>query len=130
MSDMLPKLFFKHFTNTSFIIEKENEIVGFIIGFCSQSIQNEAYIHFVGVHPGFRKDGIARKLYEAFFEVVKGMGVNKVSCVTSPINKTSIAYHTKMGFICQRGDIEVDGIPVHVDYDGQGGDRVVFMKEI
>lgn len=31
MSDMLPKLFFDHFTNTSFVAEKEGEIVGFLL---------------------------------------------------------------------------------------------------
>ncbi len=33
MSDMLPKLFFDHFQNTSFIAEEEGEIRGFLIGF-------------------------------------------------------------------------------------------------
>jgi len=33
MSDMLPKLFFDHFTNTSFIAENNGKIIGFLIGF-------------------------------------------------------------------------------------------------
>ena len=33
MSDKLPKLFFDHFTNTSLIMEKDGEIIGFLIGF-------------------------------------------------------------------------------------------------
>jgi mRNA-degrading endonuclease HigB of HigAB toxin-antitoxin module len=53
MSDMLPKLFFDHFTNTSFVAEKEGEIIGFLIVFFSQTHSNEAYIHFVGVHPEY-----------------------------------------------------------------------------
>lgn len=51
MSDMLPKLFFDHFTDTSLIAEKDGEILGFLIGFLSQSLTDESYIHFVGVHP-------------------------------------------------------------------------------
>lgn len=47
MSDMLPKLFFDHFTTTSFIAEKEGKIIGFLIGFLSQSYPDAAYIHFV-----------------------------------------------------------------------------------
>jgi ribosomal protein S18 acetylase RimI-like enzyme len=60
MSDMLPKLFFDHFKNTSFIAEKDGKIVGFLIGFLSQTYPEEAYIHFVGVHPDYRKSGIGR----------------------------------------------------------------------
>jgi len=71
MSDMLPKLFFDHFQNTSFIAEIDGKIVGFLIGFLSQSRNDEAYIHFVGVHPEYRKQNIARKLYNQFFRVVK-----------------------------------------------------------
>ncbi len=51
MSAMLPRLFFEHFCDTSFIIEGDEKIVAFLIGFLSQSRSDEAYIHFVGVHP-------------------------------------------------------------------------------
>ncbi|GIO02197.1 GNAT family N-acetyltransferase [Brevibacillus laterosporus] len=50
MGDMLPKLFFEHFTHTSFIAEKNGELIGFLIGFLSQIHTDEAYIHFVGIH--------------------------------------------------------------------------------
>ncbi|MGE1115177.1 GNAT family N-acetyltransferase [Priestia megaterium] len=98
MSDLLPKLFFDHFKNTSFIVEEEGKIIGFLIGFLSQSYLNEAYIHFVGIHPEHRGKGIGRQLYNQFFDVIKQNGRNIVRCVTSPVNKASIAYHTKMGF--------------------------------
>lgn len=55
MSDMLPKLFFDHFKQTSFIAEEDGRIIGFLIGFLSQSHPKESYIHFVGVHPHWRK---------------------------------------------------------------------------
>jgi len=55
MADMLPKLFFVHFQPTSFVAEHNGRIVGFVIGFVSQTFPEEAYIHFVGVHPEFRK---------------------------------------------------------------------------
>ncbi|MGG0465387.1 GNAT family N-acetyltransferase [Priestia aryabhattai] len=104
MSDLLPKLFFDHFKNTSFIVEEEGEITGFLIGFLSQSYSNEAYIHFVGIHPEYRGKGIGKQLYNQFFDVIKQNGRNSVRCVTSPMNKDSIAYHTKMGFEIQQGN--------------------------
>lgn len=128
MSDMLPKLFFDHFTLTSFIAEHDHHIVGFLIGFLSQTHLNEAYIHFVGVHPEYRKQKIGNQLYESFFEVVKQNGRNIVRCVTSPVNKGSIAYHTKMGFEIERGDKEIEGVSVNSDYDGPNQDRISFVK--
>lgn len=130
MSDMLPKLFFDHFTNTSFIAEKEGKLVGFLIGFLSQSHSNEAYIHFVGVHPDYRKHNIGKHLYNNFFDVVKQNGRNIVRCVTSPVNKVSIAYHTKMGFEIEEGDKIIDGVSIKTDYDGPNQDRVLFMKHL
>lgn len=130
MADMLPKLFFVHFNNTSFIVEINGEIVGFLIGFLSQSHVDEGYIHFVGVNPEYRKHNIGKKLYDEFFSVVKENGRNTVRAVTSPVNKVSIAYHTKMGFEIEKGNKNVDGVSVFADYDGLNQDRVLFVKEI
>jgi hypothetical protein len=55
-ADMLPKLFFVHFRPTSFVAEHNGRIVAFVIGFVSRTFPEEAYIHFVGVHPEFRRD--------------------------------------------------------------------------
>lgn len=130
MSDMLPKLFFVHFNNTSFIAEKDGEIVGFLIGFLSQSNSDVAYIHFVGVNPEYRKNQIGKQLYNEFFNVVIKNKRNIIRAVTSPVNKVSIAYHTKMGFNIETGDKEVDGVSVFSDYDGVNQDRVLFVKKV
>lgn len=130
MSDMLPKLFFVHFQPTSFIAEQDGEIIGFLIGFQSQTCPNEAYIHFIGVHPDQRKNGVARRLYETFIDNVCQLGCDTVRCVTSPINTTSIAFHTRLGFRIERGDSEAGGVSVHSNYDGRGESRVLFFKKI
>ncbi|WP_433750594.1 N-acetyltransferase family protein [Falsibacillus pallidus] len=125
MADMLPRLFFEHFSYTSFIIEEDNQIIGFLIGFLSQSKQDEAYIHFVGIHPAYRKKGIGQLLYHRFFEAASMQGRSVIRCVTSPINKGSIAFHTKMGFA-----IEDQTSGNSKDYDGPGQDRVRVMKKL
>ncbi|WP_248923910.1 GNAT family N-acetyltransferase [Paenibacillus hamazuiensis] len=130
MADMLPKLFFQHFQDTSFVAEQDGQIIGFLIGFVSQTIPTEAYVHFIGVHPDCRKDGVAKHLYQMFFEKVREKGCNAVRCVTSPVNKTSIAFHTRMGFRIEKGTGMVDDIPVTINYDGIGQDRVLFVKEL
>lgn len=128
MADMLPKLFFVHFRSTSFVAENNAEIVGFVIGFVSHTFPEEAYIHFVGVHPKFRKVGLAGTLYKNFFVAVRRFGCRSVRCVTSPINKGSIHFHRRMGFTAQDSEKMIDGLPVVEGYDGKGQDRVLFFK--
>jgi ribosomal protein S18 acetylase RimI-like enzyme len=122
MAPMLPKLFFIHFEGTSFVAEDgEGELLGFVCGFLSQTAQDEAYIHFVGVDPDARGDGLGRVLYERFFEEVRGEGRSVVRCVTSPVNRRSVAFHEALGF-------EVDRVVP--DYDGPGEDRVLLVKRL
>lgn len=134
VSSMLPRLFFQHFQNTSFVVvagEAGSRIVGFLIGFVSQTDAYDGYIHFVGVDPGYRKRGIAEKLYHLFFDKGREFGCKRVSCVTSPVNKLSITFHRNLGFTIQPGNSTLaDAVPVTLNYDGPNEDRVRFTKEI
>jgi PhzF family phenazine biosynthesis protein len=112
MADMLPRLFFEHFADTSFAAVREEELIGFLVGFVSQSRLEEAYIHFVGVHPGERGRGVARRLYMAFFRAARERGCSVVRAVTAPVNKGSIAFHCRLGFEFEPGDVELGSIPV------------------
>ncbi len=111
VSYLLQRSFFEHFRPTSFAIEKEGEILGFLIGYRSQTITNKAYIHFVAINPDYQGQGIGRRLYQHFFEGAIKLGCTEVSAITSPVNKKSIAFHTHMGFEILPGDAEVDAIP-------------------
>ena len=122
MAPMLPKLFFLHFEGTSFVAEREDgTIAGFLIGFLSQTSDDEAYVHFVGVAPDQRGSGLGRDLYERFFAVAAEQGRTVVRCVTSTMNADSIAFHEALGF-------EIDRVAK--DYDGPSEDRVLFVKKI
>src|SRR3989304_2038743 len=65
LSHLLPRLYFQHFNDTSFIVEQladggiHSALVAFLIGFMSQTDPRVAYIHFVGVHPADRRQGPA-----------------------------------------------------------------------
>jgi predicted GNAT superfamily acetyltransferase len=128
VSNTLHKLFFIHFRETSFVAEEEGKLIGFLVGFLSQTFIDEAYIHFVGVHPERRKGGVGRNLYERFFDAASKDGRNTVRCITSPVNKTSIAFHLSMGFEIEAQETEADGVPVYRNYDGRGRARVLFVK--
>ncbi len=56
-----------------------------------------------------------------------------MSCITSPVNEGSIAFHKAMGFSPKAPDggaAEGGGVPVHEGYDGPGEDRVVFERAL
>jgi ribosomal protein S18 acetylase RimI-like enzyme len=121
MAPMLPQLFFVHFEGTSFVAEDDEDLVGFLVGFLSQTDPAEAYIHFVGVSPEHRGEGIGRTLYERFFDEVREQGRSIVRCVTAPGNEGSLAFHESLGF-------EVDRVVA--DYDGPGEDRTLLVKQL
>ena len=122
MAPMLPKLFFLHFEGTSFVAEDEDgDLVGFVCGFLSQTKDDEAYIHFVGVTPDKRGEGLGRTLYERFLTEVRANGRTVVRCVTSPVNRASVEFHQALGFEVER---------VVPDYDGPGEDRVLLVKRL
>ena len=122
MAPVLPRLFFLHFEGTSFVAEDEaDDLVGFVCGFLSQTDPAEAYIHFVGVSPDHRGEGVGRALYERFFDEVREEGRSVVRCVTSPANEGSVAFHEALGF-------EVDRVVP--DYDGPGEDRMLLVRAL
>lgn len=130
LTAMLPKLFLIHFHNTVLVIEKENDLIGFLIGFLSQSYNDEAYIHFVGVHPKFRKKGLAKMLYEHFFDICRKHHRTTVRACTSPMNKGSVEFHKRMGFQVEAGNGEIDGVPVTLDYNRMGDHKVLFKRRM
>jgi RimJ/RimL family protein N-acetyltransferase len=60
------------------------------------------------------------------------MGCRIVRCITSPVNKGSIAFHRRLGFSVKNDAIEktIDDVSVFEDYDGEGEDRVLFFKNL
>jgi len=130
MAALLPRLFFIHFRDTSFVVEDAGRIVAFLVGFVSQSQPGQAYIHVVGVDPNRRREGLARGLYERFFAAVRARGCREVHLVTAPVNRESVAFHGRLGFVPQPGDAHADGVPVTADYDGRGHARVRFVRSL
>jgi ribosomal protein S18 acetylase RimI-like enzyme len=119
MRDMLPRLFFTHFRDTSFVAEDGGELAGFLCGFLSKTYPGQAYIHFVGVDPARRGAGLARELYERFFAAAQAAGRTSAHCVTSPGNTGSLAFHRALGFEIEA---EVEA------YDGSGESRVLLVR--
>jgi ribosomal protein S18 acetylase RimI-like enzyme len=99
MAPALPKLFFVHFESTSLVAEtEEGALVGFLVGFLSQTHPEEAFVHFVGVAPEHRGRGVGRDLYEAFFEAARAHGRTVVHAVALPSDEAAMSFHRSLGF--------------------------------
>ena len=130
MSGRLSHVFFVHFRPTGFVVECNDELLGFLLGFVSQTTPNEAYVHFVGVHPDYRRLGLGRRLYERFSTVAGLLGCDTVRSHTSPQNRLSIAFHAAQHFDIDPGDAVIDGVSVWRDYAGPGEHRVRFVRRL
>ncbi|MCP5016951.1 MAG: GNAT family N-acetyltransferase [Ketobacter sp.] len=129
VKDMLPRLFFDHFSHSSFGYVLDGRLVGFVVGFLSPVHPDTAYIHFTGVDPEFREKGIASAIYKVFIDFSRSNNCKYVKCVTSPSNSQSLSYHQAMGFRASKYDSE--GLPLGIkNYDGSGNDRVLLVLKI
>ena len=128
---LLPRLWLQHFTGTSWVAETpEGRLAGFLIGFMSPDRPDEAYVHMAGIHPNRRRHGLGRALYERFIDDVRARGVLKVTAVTWPGNKTSLAFHRALGFEIDAGPgtQSLYGVPARTDYDDEWDDKAVLTR--
>jgi ribosomal protein S18 acetylase RimI-like enzyme len=126
----LLRLFFEHFLPMSRAAEQSGTVVGFIVGFQSQTHPEIAYAHFIAVAPEFRRQGLARELYRRFFDEARSRGCTAVEAITAPINTRSIAFHQSLDFVLLPGGAFVDGFPVSVEHDGPGKHRVRMRRAL
>ena len=133
MHPLLPRLWFQHFTGTSWVAETpDGRLIGFLVGFVSPDHPDTSYIHMVATDPALRLGGPGRTLYERFFADVQARGVHTVKAITWPGNRVSVGFHAAMGFHPSSGPGAQlrFGTPAHPGYDYEREDRVVFVREI
>jgi L-amino acid N-acyltransferase YncA len=126
----LLRLFFEHFLPMSHAAEADGVLVGFILGFQSQTFPHVAYTHFVAVAPSERRRRLGGTLYEAFFVGARSRGCTSVEAITAPINTRSIAFHQSIGFELVGSDTIVDGVPVSFEHEGPGQHRVRLRRRL
>ncbi|MGB7968547.1 MAG: GNAT family N-acetyltransferase [Methanobacterium sp.] len=125
-------IFTKFFKNTSLVLEINNNIMGFLIGFISQENKENAYIHLLCVEKDLRRQNMASDLVKEFINIVSLLNCKKVFLVCKPSNKTAINFYNKMDFLSLHSDqtVIIDDINVFPDYDGPAEDKIVFYKFI
>jgi predicted GNAT superfamily acetyltransferase len=109
-------LYVHEFGESSVLAERDGRITGYLLGFVGQ--EEIGYVHAVAVRREARGEGLARRMYERFEELVAARGAYRLKAITSPENAGSRAFHEALGFSVE----EVD------DYSPSGGARLVFGK--
>jgi ribosomal protein S18 acetylase RimI-like enzyme len=113
-------IFFYEFGAHALITEENGTIVGFLLGFITDRSPRVGYIHLVGIHPQYRRRGVARALYEEFARRAESEGARQIKAITTLGNQGSVDFHRALGF-------RVEELP---DYAGPGRGRCVFSREI
>jgi GNAT superfamily N-acetyltransferase len=130
---LVPRLWFQHFTGTSWVAEDEaGRILGFLVGFISPDRPDTGYVHLVATSPNRRRHGIGRALYERFFEDARSAGAERVVAITWPGNRVSVEFHRHLGFRPDDGPgtVRIYGVPAYPDYDADGEDRAVLVRKL
>jgi GNAT superfamily N-acetyltransferase len=133
MSGLFLRLWFQHFAGTSWVAEDdEGRLLGFLFGFISQDHPDIGYVHMIATNPNHRRHGLGAALYGQFFADVDARGVREVKAITWPGNRVSVAFHRSIGFQVDDGPgtQRLYGTPAFPDYDGDGEDRVVFVRKL
>ena len=121
-------MFVHEFGNSAFVIREGQQVIAYLFGFISQTAP-VGYIHAIGVRRSRQRQGLGRKLYDHFTRFAGKRGCTELKALTSPGNKTSIAFHRSIGME-PTGEPDEEGIPIVRDYSGPGVHRVVFRKKI
>ena len=133
LHDLLPRLWFQHFTGTSWIAETHaGKPAGFLVGFISPDDPSLASDHMVGTSPNHRRRGLGRELYRRFFTDVAARGATRVRAITWAANRVSVGFHEAIGFhvVDGPGSQKLYGVTAFADYDYPGEDRAVFERRL
>lgn len=79
------------------LVAMEGQQVAGYIG--SQSVEGEADMMNVAVHPDFRRQGIAQSLITALEEMLKKKCIHCLTLEVRASNKSAIALYEKLGFV-------------------------------
>lgn len=121
-------IFIHEFGDTAFVIRKEGKVIAYLFGCLSQT-ENAGYVHLVGVRKNFQNKGLGKCLYNHFITLLKSKNIRELKAITTPTNKVSILFHTRIGMTAT-GTKNETGIPIVKNYSGSGQDRIVFRMKL
>lgn len=113
-------VFFYELGQEALIAEVDSEVVGFLLGFIAPTHPPTGYVHLVGIHPEYRRQGVGKQLYEHFADRCRAAGAARLKAITNVGNEGSVRFHEALGFTVKE----------EADYAGPGRARLVFSKDL
>lgn len=105
----------------------DGTMVGFMLGFVAERAAGATdagsrigYMHLIGIHPEYRRRGVARALYSAFEDACRAAKCSAIKAITTHGNDGSVRFHLALGYTA--ANVE--------DYAGPGRARIVFEKAL
>lgn len=102
------------------VVEHDEIMVGFLLGFIAPGPPKTGYIHLVGIHPEYRRRGVGRMLYQTFEDDCRAAGCTRLKTISAVGNEGSIAFHRATGF----------NVTFVEDYAGPARHRAVLLKAL
>jgi ribosomal protein S18 acetylase RimI-like enzyme len=88
---------------TSLVAEMDNRVVGFIFGRAGELefglAGSVAWIEIIGVHPAYRRKGVAAQLMDHFISSARDHGIRTFSTLVRDGNDEMEDFFTKLGFV-------------------------------
>ena len=110
-------IFFYELGELARVAEADGKMVGFLFGFPTGDC---GYVHMVGIHPEYRRRGVARALYASFEAECRARGCKRLKAINTLGNEGAVRFHEALGFRAETVE----------DYAGPNRARFVFSKEL
>lgn len=84
-------IFVFEFGDSAFVIRDGETIAAYLFGFFAQT-GPVGYVHLVAVHPDYRGQGLARRLFDGFIALARERGCTSLKATAAPTNALRSAF--------------------------------------
>ena len=129
------KILLRYFGNSCFIAEIRNRVVGFVLGFISQTHSEKTYFLWqIGVAPFMQGTGLGNRLLAEVEKWTKEKGCQRIEATIDPENVPSQKLFEKRGFVNisqkEGKTVTVKGCTAVKDYYKPGRHFMLYEKRI
>lgn len=117
---VMHRLFFDQLGPWGVWAERGGRPAGFLLGLVSAREPDLAYVHMHATDPALRRQGVGRRLYEAFAARATAAGCTRIRALAAPSREASIRFHRSLGFTGR----------LVAGYLGPGQDRWVLERAL
>ena len=133
-SEHFYKIILRYFGNSCFVAEYNNSIIGFIMGFISQTHNKTYFLWQIGVTPKMHGKGIGMKLLKSVEMELMKIGCERIELTIDPKNTPSLKLFEKAGYknISEKegSTLIISGNIAVKDYYKPGRHFMLYEKDI